>query len=77
MANEVTVEQLADDMYELVKDSVGKKKFKPGDLIKEMQAKYGKDTVDKKAGKGAIKLLMDSERCVYSYAGGSYIELAK
>jgi len=76
MADEITVEQLADDMYELVKDSVGKKKFKPGDLIKEMIAKYG-DKVNKKDGKGAIKLLMDSERCVYSYAGGSYVELAQ
>lgn len=77
MAEGITVEQLADDMYELVKESVGKKKFKPGDLIKEIQTRYGKDRVDKEDGKAAIKLLMDSERCIYSYAGGSYVELAK
>lgn len=76
MADEVTVEQLADDMYNLVEEAVGKKKYKPNDLIKEIIAKYG-DKVDKKDGKEAIKLLMDSERCVYSYAGGSFIELAK
>lgn len=76
MADEVTVEQLADDMYNMVKKAEGKKKYKPNDLIKEVITKYG-DKVSKKDGKEAIKLLMDSERCVYSYAGGSFVELAK
>jgi hypothetical protein len=31
--------------------------------------------VDKKTCKGAIKVLIDSGRCVYTYFGGSYIEI--
>lgn len=76
MAEGVTIEELADDMYNLVEKAVGKKKYKPNDLIKELIAKYG-DEVSKKDGKEALKSLIDSERCIYSYAGGSFIELAK
>ena len=48
----VTTEQVADAMYELVAEYQGKKKFKPGDLIKAMKEKYGEDEVDKKLCKG-------------------------
>jgi hypothetical protein len=70
---EITIQQLADEMYNLVRDYTGKKKFKPSDLVKEMEAKYG---VSKEEGKQALKELIDSERCVYTYAGGSFIEIA-
>jgi hypothetical protein len=72
---EVTVEQLADDMYELVASVAGQKKLKAGDLTKAMKEKYG--DVPRADTKGAIKLLIDSGRCVYGYFGGSSIELPR
>lgn len=71
----VTHEEVADAMYEIVKEYHGKKKFKASDLTKAMIQKYGEDQVDKKFCKGAIRILMDSGRCVYTYFGGSFIEL--
>lgn len=71
----VTVDDVADAMYELVAEYQGKKKFKAGDLIKAMIEKYGDEGVDKKFCKLAIRQLMDSGRCVYTYFGGSFIEV--
>ena len=71
----VSLEEVADAMYELVAQYQGKKKFKAGDLTKEMIAKYGADQCDKKLCKLAIRGLMDSGRCVYTYFGGSFIEV--
>ena len=71
----VTAHEVADAMYALVAEYQGKKKFKAGDLIKEMITKYGEDEVDKKLCKLAIRELMDSGRCVYTYFGGSFIEV--
>ncbi len=73
---DVTVEQVADAMFALVKECEGKKNLKAGDLTKAMIAKYG-DPVNKDLCKQAIRTLMDSGRCVYSYFGGSYITLPK
>lgn len=74
MAADVSIDQLADDMFEIVADSAGKKKMKAGDLNKAMAAKYG-DSISRKDCKAAIKQLIDSGRCVYGYFGGSSIEL--
>jgi len=71
----VTVEQLADEMFEMVKDAMGKKSFKAMDLTKAMIAAHGEAEVSKDDCKHAIRLLMDSGRCVYSYFGGSFITL--
>jgi hypothetical protein len=71
----VTPDEVADAMYEIVKEYQGKKKFKAGDLIKAMIQKYGEDEVDKKLCKAAIRTLMDSGKCVYTYFGGSFIEM--
>jgi hypothetical protein len=71
----VTTEQVADAMYDLVAEYQGKKKLKAGDLTKAMIQKFGEDEVDKKLCKAAIRTLMDSGRCVYTYFGGSFIEL--
>ena len=54
---------------------MGKKKFKASDLTKEMIKKYGEGEVDKKLCKLAIRQLTDSGRCVYTYFGGSFIEI--
>jgi hypothetical protein len=71
----VTAEQVADAMYDLVNEYMGKKKFKAGDLTKAMIEKYGGDQCDKQLCKLAIRQLMDSGRCVYTYFGGSFIEI--
>ncbi|MHC4826187.1 MAG: hypothetical protein ACYTEY_06465, partial [Planctomycetota bacterium] len=71
----VTTEEVAEAIFEIVKDCQGKKKMKAGDLTKAMIQKYGEAECDKKLCKAAIRTLMDSGRCVYTYFGGSYIEL--
>jgi len=69
-----TVEEIADAMYKMVKEATGLKKLKPMDLTKAMRELYG-DEADKTKCKAAIKQLIDSGKCVYTYFGGSYIEL--
>jgi hypothetical protein len=71
----VTTEAVADAMYEMVKEYQGKKKFKATDLTKAMIQKFGEGDVDKQKCKAAIRILMDSGRCVYTYFGGSFIEI--
>jgi hypothetical protein len=75
MMSQPTVEELADAMYEMVKSTHGKKNLKAMDLIKAMIQEYGEDAVDKKMGKMAVRQLIDSGRCIYSYVGGSYVTL--
>ena len=70
----MTIEELAEDMYKLVAECAGKKNLKAGDLTKAMIAKHG-DACSRDDCKQALRLLIDSERCVYSYFGGSYVEL--
>jgi hypothetical protein len=70
-----TVDNIADSMFELVKSTYGKKNLKPMDLIKAMIEEFGADACDKKMGKQAIRQLIDSGRCIYSYVGGSYVTL--
>jgi hypothetical protein len=70
----VSTEIVADAMYALVKEYHGKRQLKPLDLTKAMLERFG-DDCDKALCKEAIKLLIDDERCTYSYQGGSYIVL--
>ena len=70
----LTPEEVADAMYDLVAEYQGKKKFKALDLKKAMMEKFG-DECDRKICKTAIRTLMDSGRCVYTYFGGSFIEV--
>jgi len=69
-----TVDEIAEAMYKMVAEAQGLKKLKPMDLIKAMIQMFG-DEVDKKMCKEAIKQLINSGRCVYTYFGGSFIEL--
>jgi len=50
------------------------KKYKAMDLQKALIETYP-DRADKTVSKAAIKQLIDSGRCVYTYFGGSYIEI--
>lgn len=71
----VPIETLAEEMYQLVAECAGKKNLKAGDLIKEMIARHGEAACSKDDCKKAIRILIDSGRCIYSYLGGSYIQL--
>jgi hypothetical protein len=73
--SEATIDNIAESMFELVKSTYGKKNLKPMDLIKAMIEEFGEDACDKKMCKQAIRQLIDSGRCIYSYVGGSYVTL--
>jgi len=70
-----SAENVAAAMYEMVKEYHGKKNLKALDLTKAMIEKFGGDNCDKKLCKAAIRQLIDSGKCTYSYVGGSYIVL--
>jgi hypothetical protein len=68
------VKEIADFMYKMAVDAQGQKKLKPGDYTKAAIADFG---VDKKTTKLAIRELVDNGRLVYSYFGGSFLEVPK
>lgn len=72
---EITVDMIAEEMFQEATECFGKKNLKAGDLIKHSIAKFGEENCTKEMCKLAIRQLIDSERCVYSYLGGSYIQL--
>lgn len=74
MAEQVTVDEVADAMYKLIKDSMGQKKWKATDLTKAVLEIFG-ERCDKPLAKLAIRQLIESEKCVYTYFGGSFIEI--
>lgn len=72
----MTVDQIADAMFKEVQEaSKFGKKLKPMDLTKGMLKAYDDQGIDKKMCKEAIKELVDSGRLVYTYFGGSFLEL--
>jgi len=71
----VNIEAVAEEMYKLVAEYMGKKNLKAGDLTKAMIEKFGAENCTKDDCKQAIRQLIDSGRCVYTYFGGSYITL--
>lgn len=69
----MTAEEVAEAMYKMVEEAgQAQKKLKPMDLTKAMRSLHG---VDKTTCKQAIKILVDSGRCVYTYFGGSFLEV--
>ena len=73
--SKVTIDELCDAMFELVKSTHGKKNLKPMDVTKAMIEQFGEDDVDKKLCKKALRQLIDTGRCQYKYEGGSYVSL--
>jgi hypothetical protein len=71
----VTTEVVTEAMFQMVSEYQGKKKLKAMDLTKAMIERFGAEGCDKKMCKAAIRELIDSSRCVYTYFGGSYVEL--
>jgi len=64
-------QELQNKIYELVEKNMGKKKMKAGDIKKAMVAEgAAEDEV-----KAAIRELVDGGKLVYSYFGGSFIEV--
>ncbi len=69
------IEVVAEEMFKMVAEYQGKKNLKAGDLTKAMIERFGAENCTKDDCKQAIRQLIDSGRCVYSYFGGSYITL--
>jgi len=78
MAEELTLEEVKQTLYKEIESVQGKKKLKPMDLQKMVFERYN-DRIEKRACKALVKLgireLIESGQCVYSYFGGSYVEL--
>lgn len=66
---------VAEDMFKMVEESKGSKKYKPSDLFKAMVEKYKSEGLSKKECKEAIRKLIDSERLVYTYFNGTFVEI--
>lgn len=75
MADKVPVNEVADAMYRMIKDSMGMKKWKATDLQKASIEIFGDDRCDKQLCKDAIRELVNSGRVVYTYFGGSFLEI--
>ncbi len=73
--SEISVDQVAEAMYTLIVSTHGKKNLKAMDLTKAMIEQFGDASCDKAVCKLAIRQLIDSGRCIYSYVGGSYVTL--
>ncbi len=75
MGEPAIVDDVAEAMFAMVKEYHGKRNLKAMDLTKAMLERFGDEACDKKLCKLAIRQLIDSGRCTYSYVGGSYIVL--
>ena len=64
-------EDLQNKVYALVEQSQGKKKLKPKDISNAMEAE-GATQAETKA---ALRVLIDGGKLVYSYFGGTAVEI--
>jgi hypothetical protein len=64
-------QELQNKIYDLVEKNMGKKKMKAGDIKKAMVAEGAADD----EVKAAIRELVDGGKLVYSYFGGSFLEV--
>jgi hypothetical protein len=77
MSDPVSVEELSEAMFRTISDAQGLRKLKPNDVSKAMIERFGRERCGKETCKEAIRQLVDSGRCIYTYFGGSYIELPR
>ncbi len=70
-----TKKKLEEAIVSLIKEYTNKKRFKPGDIVKEMEGKFSASGVTKDDVKSAIRELTDSGQLIYGYAGGSFLAL--
>jgi hypothetical protein len=66
-------DELVEFLYKMVEKAQGKKQLKAMDLQKAVLKEHPDQ--NKNDIKMAIKELIDSGRCVYTYFGGSFVEL--
>ena len=66
---------VAEEMYQMVEKDTGVKKYKPADLFKAMMKKHESEGLSKKDCKAAVRILIDSEKLIYTYYNGSFVEL--
>jgi len=71
----VELAKVKETMFKLINDSAGMKKWKATDLHKSCEELYGGDYDKRSEGKLAIKELIEEGKLVYTYFGGSYIEI--
>jgi len=69
----ISKEELVEQIYKMVEAAQGRRKLKASDIWKDMIKKHPE--VDKKIVQEAIKTLVDGGRCVYTYFGGSFVEI--
>ena len=65
-------EEVKQRIYALVEKSVGKKKLKSSDIQKTISAEAG---ISRDEVKGALKDLVDEGKLIYTYFGGSFVEI--
>lgn len=70
-----TKKKVEDKIVGLVKEYAGKKRFKPIDIVKEMEKEFASEGLTKDDIKSALKDIMDEGRLAYGYAGGSFLTL--
>jgi hypothetical protein len=77
MSETLALSDLTEAMFRMISDAAGVRKLKPTDVSKAMIEHFGPDRCSKELCKEAIRELVDSGRCIYTYFGGSYIELPR
>lgn len=70
-----SVEEAKAQMFKFIFDTVGQKKWKASDLHKGCKEFFGDEYDKRKVGKLAIKELIEEGKLVYTYFGGSFIEV--
>ena len=65
-------EEVKNKIYALVEKSIGKKKLKSSDIQKTVSTDAG---VSRDEVKAALKDLVDEGKLIYTYFGGSYVEI--
>jgi len=65
-------EEVKKKIYELIEKSTGKKKLKSSDIQKTISAECG---VTRDEVKDALRDLVDAGTLIYTYFGGSFVEI--
>ncbi len=77
MSEPVPLSELTEAMFRMISAAAGVRKLKPTDVSKAMIEHFGPERCSKELCKEAIRELVDSGRCIYTYFGGSYIEIPR
>ncbi len=65
-------EEVKKKIYEMVEKSMGKKKLKSSDIQKTISAEVG---ISRDEVKEALRDLVDDGTLIYTYFGGSFVEI--